>query len=153
MQSVKRILTFLLLSLPFLSFNDFIDYWTVKLNGKEIYNSLKDKKGSNYSKFFKYEVLKDKILLTDTLEVEYFTDTPCPGCVHYYFISELSETGNESQQMLGTYLEEQKSLGPRSYKIPLTDILNCGTNGTIKAIYYYEQRYPSVRLLSTIRFK
>ena len=50
----KRLIIILLLgfTIPLISFNDFKDFWTVKLNGKLIYDSGKDTKKSLF--FYKF---------------------------------------------------------------------------------------------------
>jgi len=129
------ILALLGLSLPFLSFCDFMNYWTVKLNEKVIYDSEKD---TSNNKLHRYTVLEKNIQLKDTLEVQYFTDSPCEDCIHNYFITEFTAGNGEAYEALGTYLKEQKKFGPKAYKIALHEILTCGTKGTIKSIYYYQ---------------
>ena len=134
---------------PLSSFNDFMDYWTVKLNGKLIYDSSKD---TGRSLFF-YTVSFKNVAPKDTLEVEYFTDTPCSDCIHNYFITEYTDINGEAHELLKSYLKEQKSLGPREYKISLLDIINCGSKETIKGIYYYKNGQEHARELCRINIK
>ncbi|MGC4100208.1 hypothetical protein [Ferruginibacter sp.] len=140
----------LALSVPLFSFNDFIDYWTVKLNGKLIYDSMDDRK---YNKVHLYTVSIKDIKATDTLEVEYFTDTQCAPCIHTYLISEFTDTDGKADELMGTYLKEQKFLKPKPYKISLTDVLNCGTPKTIKSIFYYINGTGPIQELCRINFK
>lgn len=140
----------LFLTLPFLSFTDFLDYWTVKLNGKIIYDASSD---SGSKRMHLYTVSIKEINVKDTLEVEYFTDTPCGDCIHNYFITEYTNIKGEAYEVLGTYLKEQKSFGPKPYKIALLDILNSGSKGTIKSIYYYINTDKQPRELCRISFR
>jgi hypothetical protein len=149
MRKIVLILTLSLITLPLVAYNDFIDYWTIKLNGKLIYNSTDDKK---YQKGFNYSVSIDKITDKDTLEFQYYTDTPCQNCISTYFISEYSEKNGEISELLQTYLKEQKFLGPKSCKISLLDIVNCGAKGTIKAVFYHETKNAQAKELCRIKF-
>jgi hypothetical protein len=97
-----------------------------------------------------YTVSSKAINSKDTLEVEYFTDTPCGNCIYNYFISEFTHVDDKASEILGTYLREQKSLGPKAYKIPLIDLLQEGTKGTIKSIYYYQNGDRQVHELCRI---
>ena len=129
----KYVALILLFVIPLLSFNDFVDYWTVKVNGKLLYDSSKDQQ---YNKRFEYTVSANAISTKDTLEVQYFTDTPCGNCIYTYFVGEhLKSKGGED--VLGTYSKEQKFLGNRAYKIALQELINVGSKETAKAIYYY----------------
>ena len=102
------ILTVSALSFALMGFNDFMDYWVVKVNGKQVYDSIDDKK---YNKSFSYEVIKSSLTIQDSLEVEYFTDTPC-DCIYNYFVTEYSAENGAS----GTFLKEQKTFLPKSFK-------------------------------------
>lgn len=139
-----------LLALPFLSFTDFMDYWTVKLNGIIIYDASNDR---GNKPLHLYTVSIKEINVKDTLEVEYFTDSPCGDCIHNYFITEYTNIKGEAYELLGTYLKEQKSFGPKPYKIALRDILNSGSNGTIKSIQYYTNADRQTRELCRINFR
>jgi hypothetical protein len=125
-------------------------YWTVKLNGQVIYDSNNDEKKP---RLHLYAISIKDIQLTDTLEVEYFTDTPCFDCIHNYFITEFTDIEGEAYAPLGTYLKEQKYFGPKAYKIALTDILNCGTKKTIKSVYFYTSIERPPLELCRINFK
>lgn len=150
---MKRRLTIALITLlaiTFFSFTDFLDYWTVKLNGKVIYDASNDR---GYNRLHLYTVSIKEINVKDTLEVEYFTDSPCYNCIHNYFITEFTNIKGEAYEVLGTYLKEQKSFGPKAYKIALTDILNSGSNGTIKSIHYYVNADKQTHELCRINFR
>lgn len=150
MKNIISLWTLLLLTLFLMSSFDFMDYWTIKINGKIIYDSSKD---TSYNKKFVYTVSQNRISSQDTLEVEYFTDTPCGDCIYNYFITEYTEKNGEAYEVLGTYLNEQKSLGPKSYKKALTDLTNSGTRGTMKAIFYYQNNSSSTTELLRILAK
>ncbi len=80
-------ITVFLLSFALMGFSDFMDYWVVKVNGKQVYYSNDDKK---YDKSFSYEVIKSSLTIQDSLEVEYFTDNPIVS-IYNYFVTEFSE--------------------------------------------------------------
>ena len=135
MKNALLLLVTLYLAIPLLSFKDFVDYWVVKVNGKVVYNSSTDKK---YNKAFQYDVAAADLSIKDSIEVTYFTDTPCGDCVYTYFVSEFTQENEKAVTSLHTYLKEQRSLGPKAYTIALEDLAHTGTQGTIKAIYYYQ---------------
>jgi len=118
------------------SFIDFMDYWTVKINGKVVFDSSKDL-NRNSNEVFHYTVFLNKLSSSDTIEVNYITDTRCFNCICTYFISEHDERDGFTSNDLHTYLREQKSLGEKPYKLSIGDLCNAGTKGTNKAIYYY----------------
>jgi hypothetical protein len=139
------ILVVFALSFALMGFSDFLDYWVVKVNGKEVYNSNDDKK---YNKSFSYEVIKSSLTIQDSLEVEYFTDTPCE-CIYNYFVTEYSEENGAS----GTFLKEQKTFLPKSFKVSLLDLSRLGNQGSVKGIYYYRQDHPFPKELCQIKFR
>jgi hypothetical protein len=147
----KRVLLLLLvlMALPHLSFRDFLNYWTVKVNGKTVYNSSTSKDKN----LFIYEVDVYNVSPKDSIAVEFFSDSPCHDCIHYYFMGEYSSEEGKPYLVLSTYLNEQKSFGPAPYKKAIADLLNAGEKGNFKVIYYYTSERPKAMPLCAIREK
>jgi len=151
MRALLSIILLAGLTVPLTSFCDFIPFWTVKLNGKVIYDSRNDTSKVE-SKL--YPILTKDIAQSDTLEVEYFMDTPCTSCIYSYFISEYEKAEDEGfYKATGVILNERKYLGPRAYKSSLLDILNCGSKSNVKAIAFYLQGESIVHQLFFISFR
>lgn len=150
MRNTLLVFVTLCFAMPLLSFKDFIDYWEVKVNGKVVYNSSTEKK---YNTVFQYDVAAGDLSIKDSIEVTYFTDTPCGDCVYTYFVSEFTQEKGKAVTSLHTYLKEQRSLGPKAYIIALQDLAHTGTRGTIKAIYYYQNINQPATALCYVNIK
>ena len=138
MKHFKSLLAFLLLTIPLSSFNDFVDYWTVKLNGNIIYDSNNDK-NTGANKIYQFKVQSNKITSNDTIEIQYFKDAPC-DCLYNYSIAEYSL---DSGRFLGNIYKDQNTSLLQSYKVPLLDILNNNsTEGTFKIVFFAENQDP-----------
>ncbi|MBS1732657.1 MAG: hypothetical protein JST02_05120 [Bacteroidetes bacterium] len=147
--SLRLLISFFLCTVPATTY-DFVDYWTVKVNGNTVFDSSKENKSNS---IFTYSVLKSELRVQDSIEVEYFTDTPCPDCIYHYFISEYSHKDGMPYQTLNTFYREAKSLGPRVYKISLLEVAKTGTENSIKAIYYYQESRTSPKELCRVYVK
>jgi len=137
MRRLKIIVVFLFCTFPLYSFINLKEFWTIKINGKIVYVSNKDK-NTGADKIYHYQVQSSKITSADTLEIQYFTGTPC-GCVYNYSIGEYALEG---ERYIGETYKEQNTTILQSYKIPLLNIIKNGSKNSFKIVFFSENREP-----------
>lgn len=84
LQMIKKLTILLLILQPLIAKCDFADYWTVSINDSIIYNSSED--DSAYFKTVIIDISKLQLKNSDTLKINYLTDTPCPDCKYSLLI-------------------------------------------------------------------
>ena len=123
------------------SFIDLSDYWTLKYNGKTVFNSSESKS----DKIFNYKISKNKITIKDSLTIQYIVDYEI-GTVSTFFVNETNMGNNTNRLMV------YKSIDHNPYKISVQDLYNAGLKGSSKQIMYCENGWIKAKELCRVSF-
>ena len=83
---IRKLTILILILQPLIAKCDFADYWIVSLNDSIIYDSRND--DSSYYKTATIFLSDIKLTNSDTLKINYLTDTPCPNCNYSLLITD-----------------------------------------------------------------
>ena len=118
---------------------DFVDYWKIMVNDSVIYDSRNDKEAWTHS--YKLNLPELNLEGTDTISLQYITDTPCPNCDYNLLFTDTAKnkkgvlTINGRDELNRTRMMSIDSFG--KFKLSVSQLEEI-TKSTFTEVYYYK---------------